>query len=79
LTYYRISNPKRTKLEPKAIKNVFIRYAENSKAYRLPNLESNVIIESTNVKFFENKYSSSFEIIQNNSKPMETQVNSQEK
>ena len=39
---------------PRAIRCVFVGYAQNSKAYRLLDLESNVIIESRQVEFFEN-------------------------
>lgn len=46
--------PKRTKLGPWGIKCTFVWHATNSKAYRLLNLESNVIIESRKVEFFEN-------------------------
>ena len=45
LAFYRVTDPKRTKLEPRAIKSVFVGYAENSKAYRLLDLDSNVIVE----------------------------------
>ena len=38
------------------LNSVFVGYAENSKAYRLLDLESNVIVESRDVKFFENKF-----------------------
>ena len=37
------------------MKSVFVGYAENSKAYRLLDLESNVIMESRDVQFLENK------------------------
>lgn len=47
-------DPKRTKLGPRGIRSAFIGYATNSKAYRLLNLESNVIVESRDVEFFEN-------------------------
>ena len=53
LAYYKNNNP-RTKMGPRGIKCVFVGYATNSKAYRLLNLESNVIIESRDVEFFEN-------------------------
>ena len=55
LAFYRFPDPKRTKLGPRAIKSVFVRYAENSKAYRLLDLESNVIMESRDFQFLENK------------------------
>ena len=50
-------DPKRTKLGPRGIKSVFVGYAENSKAYRLLDLSSNVIVESRDVEFIENKFS----------------------
>ena len=53
LAYYENNDPKRTKLGPRGIKCAFLCYALNSKAYRLLNLESNVIIESRDVEFFE--------------------------
>ena len=53
LAYYKNNDPKRTKLGPRGIKCAFVGYASNSKAYRLLNLESNVIIESRDVEFFE--------------------------
>ncbi|KAK3038536.1 hypothetical protein RJ639_029336 [Escallonia herrerae] len=37
---------------------VFVGYAKNSKAYRLLDLESNVIIKSRDVEFIENKFNS---------------------
>jgi hypothetical protein len=46
LAFYRITDLKRTKLGPRAIKSVFVGYAENSKAYGLLDLDSNVIVES---------------------------------
>ena len=55
LAFYRVPDPKRTKLGPRAMKSVFVGYAENSKAYRLLDLESNVIMESRDVQFLENK------------------------
>ncbi|CAL1369869.1 unnamed protein product [Linum trigynum] len=56
LAFYRVSDPKRTKLGPRALKGVFLGYAENSKAYRVLDLESNVVVESRDVEFFENKF-----------------------
>ena len=41
---------------PVALKVNFVGYAENLKAYRILDLSSNVIIESRNVKFIENKF-----------------------
>ena len=37
------------------MKSVFVGYAKNSKAYMLLDLESNVIVESRDVQFLENK------------------------
>ena len=55
LAFYRIHDPKSSKLGARGIKSVFIGYAENSKAYRLLDLNSNVVIESRDVEFIENK------------------------
>lgn len=52
LAYCKNKNPKRTKLGPIGIRCAFVGYTTNSKAYRLLNLESNVIIESRDVEFF---------------------------
>ena len=60
LAYYRVPDPKRTKLGPRAFKSVFIGYVENSKSYRLLDLESNVIIESRDVEFLETSFLSDF-------------------
>ncbi|CAA0807475.1 Unknown protein, partial [Striga hermonthica] len=49
------------KLGSRAIKCTFVGCATNRKAYRLLDLESNVIIESKDVEFFENLLSSSQE------------------
>ncbi len=57
LAYCRTPDPKRTKLGPRAIKCAFVGYAQNSKAYRLLDMESNTIIESRDVEFFENSLS----------------------
>ena len=42
--------PNKTKLGPRATKCTFVCYASNNKAYRLLDLESNVIIESREVE-----------------------------
>lgn len=44
-------DPKRIKLGPRGIPCAFVGYALNSKAYRLLNLEIDVIIESRDVEF----------------------------
>lgn len=56
LAFYRVSDPKRTKLGPRAVKSVFMGYAANSKAYRLLDLSSNAIVESRDVEFIENRF-----------------------
>jgi hypothetical protein len=56
IAYFRVPDPKRTKLGPRAIKSVFVGYAVNSKAYRLLNLSSNTIVELRDVEFIENKF-----------------------
>ena len=53
------TNPDKTKLGPRATKCAFVGYASNSKAYRLLDFESNVIIESRDVEFFDNLLSDS--------------------
>ena len=57
LAFYRVVDPKRTKLEPKVIGSVFVGYAENSKTYRLLDLSSNTVVESRDVEFIEDKVS----------------------
>ena len=52
IAYFRVSDPKRTKLGPRAIKSVFVGF----KAYRLSDLSSNTIVESRDVEFIENKF-----------------------
>ena len=44
---------KRTKLGSRAMKSMFVSYAENSKA----DLSSNTMVESKDVEFIENKFS----------------------
>ena len=56
IAYYRLPDSQRTKLGSRGIKSVFVGYAQNSKAYILLDLESNVIVESIHVKFFENSF-----------------------
>ena len=57
LAYYRVSDPKRTKLGPRGIRSIFVGYAQNSKAYRFLDLQSNVIVESRDAELFEDKFS----------------------
>ena len=56
LAFYRVVDPKRTKLGPRVMKSVFVGYAENSKAYRLLDLSSNTVVESRDVEFVEKKF-----------------------
>ena len=56
LVFYRVPNPKRVKLGPKALKSVFVGYAENSTTYKILYLSSNIIVESKDVDFIENKF-----------------------
>lgn len=60
LAFYKVIDLKRTKLGPRAIKSVFVGYAENSKAYKLLDLSSNIVVESRDVEFIENKFSKDF-------------------
>ena len=56
IVHYRMPNPKRIKLGPRALKSIFVGYAENSKAYRLLDLNSNIIVESRDVEFLETNF-----------------------
>lgn len=56
LAFVRIPDPKRIKLASKAYECVFIGYADNSKASKFLDLHNNVIIESTDVDFYEDKF-----------------------
>ena len=49
LAYCKKTNTNKTKLGLRATKCAFVGYASNNKAYRLLDLESNVIIESRKV------------------------------
>ena len=70
LAFYKVPDRKRTKLGPRGIKSVFVGYAENSKAYRLLDLSSNVIVESRDVEFIENKFNSDSNSV---TEPVETE------
>ncbi|GKD36146.1 retrovirus-related pol polyprotein from transposon TNT 1-94, partial [Tanacetum coccineum] len=61
VAYYRTPDPKRSKLGARGIRSVFVGYAKNSKAYRLLDESSGVIIESRDVDFFEDKFSNDVE------------------
>jgi hypothetical protein len=54
--FFEISDSQRTKLGPRGLKSVFVGYAQNSKAYRLLDLETNVIVKSIHVEFIKNKF-----------------------
>ena len=56
LAYYRVPDPKRPKLGPRILKSVFVGYVENSIAYRLLDLDSNIIVESRDVEFLETSF-----------------------
>ena len=57
MAYYRTPDPNRSKLGTCAIKIIFVGYARNSKAYRLLDKESGVIVESRDVEVFKDKFS----------------------
>ena len=88
LAYCKKNEPNRTKLGSRAIKCAFVGYANNSKAYRLLDLESNIVIESREVEFFENmlcdnnsQASTSLKenlLYENNSQASTSKVDSQE-
>ena len=69
LAFYRVPDPKRVKLGPRALKGILVGYAENSKAYRILDLSSNVIVESRDVDFIENKFQSDSQNIPKDSNP----------
>lgn len=54
LTYCKNMDTKIIKLGPRGINSACVGYTSNSKAYWLFNLESNVIIKSRDLEFFEN-------------------------
>lgn len=56
LAFYKVPDPKKVKLGPRALKGIFVGYAENSKAYRILDSSSNVIVETRDVEFIENKF-----------------------
>ena len=62
VAFYKALDPKRSKLGPRGIKSIFVGYAENSKAYRLLNLDSNTIVESRDVEFIENKFYNDYSV-----------------
>ncbi|GKC83112.1 retrovirus-related pol polyprotein from transposon TNT 1-94, partial [Tanacetum coccineum] len=54
VAYYRTPDPKRSKLRARGIRSLFVGYAKNSKAYRLLDERTCVIIESRDVDQFSN-------------------------
>nr|GEZ35137.1 retrotransposon protein, putative, Ty1-copia subclass [Tanacetum cinerariifolium] len=56
LAYYKVPLPNTSKLGPKGLKRVFVGYAKDSKSYHCLDLDSNIIVESRDVDFFENKF-----------------------
>ena len=55
IAYSKVPDEKRTKLDPKSIKCLFVDYCEGTKRYRLLCLRSQKIIKSLDVVFFEDK------------------------
>jgi hypothetical protein len=53
LAFYKVSDPKGMELGPRALKEKFVGYAKNSKAYKILNSSSNVIMGSRDVDFIE--------------------------
>ena len=68
LAYVRKPEPKRPKLGNRTYKCVFIGYSSNSTTYRFLNLETQEIIESVDVQFFEHltKFSTLNQGLENN-------------
>ena len=55
IAYAKVPDEKRSKLDAKGIKCLFVGYCEGTKAYRLMCLQSQKIIKSPDVVFFEDK------------------------
>jgi hypothetical protein len=70
VAFYKSSEPQITKLGSRGLKSVFVGYAQNSKAYRLLDLETNVIVESIHVEFIEYKFISDSNVQEPNLKVM---------
>lgn len=51
MAFYRSHDLRRLKLSCRGIKSIFIGYTKNSKAYKLLELDSNVIVEFRGVEF----------------------------
>ena len=56
VAYYRVFNNKTYNLQPKAMKGTFIGYAFNSKAYRILDLPSNMVVETRDFEFVKIKF-----------------------
>nr|GEX12782.1 zinc finger, CCHC-type [Tanacetum cinerariifolium] len=56
LAYYKVPLPNTSKLGPRCLKSIFVGYAKDSKSCRCLDLDSDVIVESRYVDFFENKF-----------------------
>nr|GFA04975.1 hypothetical protein [Tanacetum cinerariifolium] len=56
LAYYKVSLPNTSKLGPRGLKSIFVGYSKDPKSYRCLDLDSNVIVESRDIFFFENKF-----------------------
>ncbi|GJR99270.1 zinc finger, CCHC-type containing protein [Tanacetum coccineum] len=56
LAYHKVPLHNTSKSGHRDLKSVFVRYAKDSKSYRCLDLDSNVIVESRDVDFFENKF-----------------------
>ena len=54
--FYKVYDLHRIKLGSRDLKSVFVGYAQNSMAYRLLDLETNVIVEYINVECIKNKF-----------------------
>ncbi|GJZ15344.1 hypothetical protein Tco_0551021 [Tanacetum coccineum] len=55
-TFKLVPLPHTSKLGPRGLKSIFVGYAKDSKSYRCLDLDSNVIVESRDVDFFENNF-----------------------
>ena len=56
MAYVRLPDPKRHKLASRAVECVFLGYVTNSKACRFLDIKNNVIFESIDADFYENKF-----------------------
>ena len=56
IAFYKVTDHHKMQLGGRGSKSNFVCYAQNSKAYRLQDLSSNVIVESIHVEVFEVKF-----------------------